>query len=73
VVGILVGFKFLGLAGAVIAVAAGDLPMYAVIEYGMVKEGVNPLWQDLQMTAMFLALLGLFFAEKYYLLGHLFP
>lgn len=73
VVGILIGFKLLGLAGAVIAVAAGDLPMYAVTQYGMVKEGVNPLRQDAQMTALFLALLGIFFAMKFFLLGHLFP
>jgi O-antigen/teichoic acid export membrane protein len=73
VVGILIGFKLMGLAGAVIAVAAGDLPMYAVTQYGMVKEGVNPLRQDAQMTALFLALLGVFFAMKFFLLGHLFP
>ena len=62
--GIPLGFHFFGLLGAVIAVAAGDLPLYVVTQYGAVREGVRPLWQDLQLTAAFVALLGLDFALR---------
>ena len=44
-----------GLLGAVIAVAAGDLPLYVVTQFGATREGVKPLWQDLQLTVCFLA------------------
>jgi O-antigen/teichoic acid export membrane protein len=56
--GIPLGFHLFGMQGAVIAVAAGDLPLYLVTQYGAVREGVRPLWQDLQLTGVFLALLG---------------
>lgn len=53
-VGIPVAFHYFGLRGAVIAVAAGDLPLYAVTQFGATREGVRPLWQDAQLTAAFL-------------------
>ena len=48
-----------GLRGAVWAVAAGDLPLYAVFQFGATREGIKPLRQDLAMTLIFVALLGL--------------
>ena len=57
--GIPLGFHYYGLLGAVIAVAAGDLPLYIVTQFGAVREGIRPLWQDLQLTLCFLALLAL--------------
>ncbi len=57
--GIPLGWHFYGLEGAVIAVAAGDLPLYFVTQFGATREGVRPLWQDLQLTACFLGFLGL--------------
>jgi O-antigen/teichoic acid export membrane protein len=59
--GIPLGYHFYGLLGAVIAVAAGDLPLYLVTQYGATREGVRPLWQDLQLTTAFLAFLGAFY------------
>ena len=73
VAGILVGFALFKLPGAVVAVAAGDLPMYVVTQFGAVREGVKPMRQDLQMTALFLALLAVLYAMKFFLIGHLFP
>lgn len=55
--GLLVGYHFLGLKGAVIAVAVGDFPFYLVILYGLWREGVNCLKQDIWITAVFLCLL----------------
>jgi hypothetical protein len=45
--------------GAVVAVAAGDLPLYFVTVAGASREGVATWQQDLQATGIFLAFLGL--------------
>ena len=64
-VGIPVSFHFYGLIGAVIAVAAGDLPMYFVNLFGATREGVHPIKQDLQMTSIFVALLALEYGARH--------
>jgi O-antigen/teichoic acid export membrane protein len=51
-------FYFFGMFGAVIAVAAGDFPLYIVTVTGASREGVSTWKQDLQATGIFLALLG---------------
>ncbi len=55
--GIPLAFHFFGLTGAVVAIAAGDLPLYAVTQFGATREGVRPLLQDLQLTSAFLLML----------------
>ncbi len=55
--GLLVGYHFLGMKGAVIAVAVGDFPFYLVTIYGLWREGVNCLKQDVWITVVFLSLL----------------
>ncbi len=62
--GIPVGWHLWGLRGAVIAVALGDLPLYIVTQFGATREGIRPLWQDLQLTVAFLAFLGAFFLMR---------
>jgi O-antigen/teichoic acid export membrane protein len=64
------GFHFFGMFGAVIAVAAGDLPFYFVSVTGASREGVSTWRQDLQATAMFLAFLGIGFAVRLLIVGH---
>jgi len=49
-IGIPLAYHFFGLPGAVVAIAAGDLPLYIVTQFGATREGVKPLWQDLQLT-----------------------
>lgn len=63
-IGIPVAFHFYGLLGAVIAVAAGDFPLYLVIQSGAVREGIRPLKQDLQMTSAFVGLMVLEFGLR---------
>jgi O-antigen/teichoic acid export membrane protein len=53
------GFYFFGMFGAVVAVAAGDLPMYFVMVRGASRESVSTWRQDLQATGIFLVLLGI--------------
>ncbi|MEG4850115.1 oligosaccharide flippase family protein [Microcoleus sp. B5-D4] len=52
------GYHLKGNLGAVIAVALGDLPTYAVINYGLWKEGLTCFWQDMQLTALFVGVLA---------------
>jgi O-antigen/teichoic acid export membrane protein len=63
-VGIPLAFHFYGLPGAVVAVAAGDLPLYVVTQFGATREGVKPLWQDLQLTLGMIAFLALEFGLR---------
>ncbi len=57
-VGIPVAFHAYGLVGAVVAVAAGDLPLYLVTQFGAMREGVRPLKQDGLLTLAFVATLA---------------
>ncbi len=54
-VGIIVGSKFFGVYGAVIAVALNDIFFYAVITYGLCRERLNFLLQDAQFTLLLIA------------------
>ncbi|MEG4342528.1 oligosaccharide flippase family protein [Microcoleus sp. A003_D6] len=51
------GYHLKGNLGAVIAVALGDLPTYAVTNYGLWREGLTCFWQDMQLTALFVGVL----------------
>ncbi len=46
-----------GNLGAVIAIALGDLPTYAVINYGLWREKLTCFWQDIQLTGLFVGVL----------------
>jgi O-antigen/teichoic acid export membrane protein len=63
-------FHFFGMFGAVIAVAAGDLPFYFVSVTGASREGVSTWKQDLQATAVFLAFLGIGLGLRFLIAGH---
>ncbi len=51
-----IAFHLFGMFGGVIAVAAGDFPVYLAILFGATREGLKPLRQDLKMTALFLSI-----------------
>jgi hypothetical protein len=50
-----IAFHFFGMFGAVVAVAAGDFPVYLVVQFGATREGLRPLRQDLKTTAIFIS------------------
>lgn len=56
-IGLPIGYSLGQMVGAVIAVAVGDIPFYVVTMYGLWREGVNCLKQDIWATAVFLSLL----------------
>lgn len=51
------GFKQLGILGAVIVVALNDIPTYLSVSYGLWREKLLCLRQDLLATAVFLGLI----------------
>jgi O-antigen/teichoic acid export membrane protein len=66
IVAIPLSFHLWGLKGIVCAVAAGDFPLYCVFLFGAIREGIRPQKQDLEMTAVFLAMLALEFAVRHF-------
>lgn len=58
-IGIPVGFRLMGAAGAVMVVAMNDLPYYGQIVYGLRREGLSSWTQDLKATALLAALVAL--------------
>ena len=57
VIGLPIGFSLMGIAGAVIVIALNDLPFYGAVNYGLWREGLTAVLQDIKATALFLALL----------------
>jgi len=64
-IGVPLAFHFYYMFGAVIAVAAGDFPLYLVILFGATREGVKPLRQDLVLTLGFVLILAIEFGLKH--------
>lgn len=56
-IGIPLGFYLMGPVGAIIAVPFNNLPFYGVIIYGLWRERLNCIRQDIWATALLLALL----------------
>lgn len=52
------GFHYYGLLGAVVAVAAGDFPVYFVVLFAAYREGIGTFLQDVLMTATFILTLA---------------
>jgi O-antigen/teichoic acid export membrane protein len=59
------GYSHFGIAGAVVAVAISDLPMYFVNVYASYREGLGMLRQDGLMTLVFVGTLALGFAIRH--------
>jgi O-antigen/teichoic acid export membrane protein len=59
VAGILIGYKLIGVVGAVIAVALNDVLYYVSISVGLYREGLSCLRQDAVITALLLITVAL--------------
>jgi O-antigen/teichoic acid export membrane protein len=58
-IGLPLGFSSMGILGAVIIISLSDLPLYLVNLYGLVREKLACVLQDLQATALFIGVLTL--------------
>lgn len=52
------GSQGYGLQGALIVIALNDIPFYGAIAYGLWREGLSSVMQDLKTTGLFVALLA---------------
>ena len=55
------GFKLMGLLGAVIVVALNDFPFYSAVYYGLWREKLTAFSQDLQATTLLISVIILVF------------
>lgn len=70
--GVLLGYSLMQVPGAVIAVALNDLLYYLAINYGLWREGLSGLKQDILATALFVGLLAVVLTGRF-VLGFGFP
>jgi O-antigen/teichoic acid export membrane protein len=59
IVGIPVTFSLYGPVGAVISVALSNIPPWLIVTYALGREKISVLRQDITMTLIFLAIVGL--------------
>jgi O-antigen/teichoic acid export membrane protein len=64
-IGLPVGFSLMGLPGAVLVVALNDLPFYGAVIFGLWREKLTCVKQDIKATALLLALLALVLACRW--------
>lgn len=66
-IGLPVSFYFNGMVGAIIVIALNDFPLYGMVAYGMWRQGLSSIKQDIQMTALLFGLLTLVLMGRYFL------
>lgn len=64
-IGIPLSFSHFGEVGVILVIALNDLPLYVAIAYGLWRERLTSVQQDLGMTALFLSMLGVFLSLRY--------
>ncbi|QYO62532.1 oligosaccharide flippase family protein [Leptolyngbya sp. 7M] len=64
-VGIFIGYALFGLPGAVVGVALNDLFYYFVVNYGLWREGLGGVRQDILSTLLLMVILAAFVAVRY--------
>jgi O-antigen/teichoic acid export membrane protein len=52
-IGLPLGFSWMGIVGAVTVVALNDLPLYGIVAYGLWREGLTSIKQDVIATVIF--------------------
>ncbi|MBD2329066.1 oligosaccharide flippase family protein [Alkalinema sp. FACHB-956] len=66
------GFAHWGILGVIVVIALNDIPLYLATAYGLVRENLNVIWQDVAISLTFLVtLFGLVWLR--YTLGLGFP
>lgn len=65
VFGLWFGFQMYGLVGAVIGIAFSDLASYLVLYYGLLREKLSFVLQDIQLTLIYFAMLAAVLGLRY--------
>jgi O-antigen/teichoic acid export membrane protein len=66
IIGVPLSFKYGGFFGAVLTVALNDLPVYFVVNFGLFKEKLSCIRQDILATAILAVFTGFFIAIRIY-------
>ena len=66
VIALPVGYSWLGVFGAVIVVACNDLPFYLVVNYGLWREKLNAIAQDIWATLLLIGLIVLIAIARHF-------
>jgi O-antigen/teichoic acid export membrane protein len=64
-IGIPLAFSQLGEVGVILVMALNDLPLYGAIAYGLWREQMTSVQQDIGMSALFLSVLAAFLSLRY--------
>lgn len=59
IIGIPLGFYYFGILGAIIVIALNDVPFYLVIMFGVWREGLSGIGQDIKTSLVFITLMSL--------------
>ena len=65
IVALPLGFMKMGVSGAVIVIALKDLPRYLAVNYGLWREQLSGLKQDVNATLLLIAILTIFIGGRY--------
>ena len=66
-IGLPYGFSQMGVFGAVIVIAFNDIPFYAAVSYGLWREKLSTIAQDILSTLMLLGAIAVVEGGRYYL------
>jgi O-antigen/teichoic acid export membrane protein len=66
-IGIFLGFAHFGEPGVILVIALNDLPLYGAIAYGLWRERLTSIQQDIWTTALFLSVLAGLLSLRYLL------
>ena len=68
-IGLPLAFSRMGVLGVVIVIAFNDIPFYASVAYGLWREKLNTIGQDIQATLLLLGLIAVSGGTRYYFGG----
>jgi O-antigen/teichoic acid export membrane protein len=71
-IGLPIAFSLMGVLGAILVIAFNDLPLYGAVTYGMWREKLAVIEQDIQISLLLIILISLVCTGRY-LLGFGFP
>ncbi|MDJ0662234.1 MAG: oligosaccharide flippase family protein [Crocosphaera sp.] len=61
-----IGFRLAGIVGIIIVIMLNDLPNYCIINYGLYKNKLLVLFQDLQLTLILVGLIMIFSGIRFW-------
>jgi O-antigen/teichoic acid export membrane protein len=64
--GLPLGFSLMGVFGAIATVALSDLPSFLVLQYGLIREKLACIVQDLLATTLFIGVLAVILVIRSY-------